>query len=151
MKLNTASETINFAVKLENDSAKFYEDAAQKYVKTRKAFLSFAEENKRNRTLVERTYYEVISDALEAGFSFEGLNADDYPIETGLTSDTSYSDVLRRAIGIEDRIQRFYLDAAEKSKSLMADVPRAFERVAKRRNERKLKLRSLLKEDCDYG
>jgi len=147
MELNTASETINFAVKLENDSAKFYENVAQRYAEGREVFRSFAVENKRNRTLVGRAYYEVISDALEACFSFEGLNTDDYLIETELIEDTSYSDMLRMAIEIEDRIQRFYLDAAERSKSLMADVPRAFERVAKKRSERKLKLRSLLKEE----
>lgn len=144
MELNTASAIINFAGKLEGDSAKFYENVAQRYAEGREIFRSFAVENKRNRTLVERAYYEVISDALEACFSFEGLNTDDYLIETESTEDTSYSDMLRMAIEMEDRIQRFYLDAAERSKSLMADVPRAFERVAKKRNERKLKLRSLL-------
>jgi hypothetical protein len=36
----------------------------------------------------------------------------------------------------------FYSDAAEQSKSLMADVPRAFKMVAKKRNLRKEKLYS---------
>ena len=146
MKLSTASGIISFAMKLEGESINFYKDAAQKYVEARDIFLSFGEENKRNKALLKRVYYEVISDALETGFSFEGLNTDDYPIEMGLINDTNYSDVLRRAMEMEDRIQRFYRAAAEKSQSLMADIPRAFERIAKKRNERKLKLK-LLQED----
>jgi len=146
MKLSTASGIISFAIKLEGESVNFYKDAAQKYVEARDIFLSFGEENKRNKALLKRVYYEVISDALETGFSFEGLNTDDYPIEMGLINDTNYSDVLRRAMEMEDRIQRFYRAAAEKSQSLMADIPRAFERIAKKRNERKLKLK-LLQED----
>jgi len=35
------------------------------------------------------------------------------------------------AIEMEGKIQRFYLDAAEVSMSLMADITRAFERTAK--------------------
>jgi len=146
MKLNTASEIINFAVKLEDNSAKFYENLAQRYEEGREIFLLFAQENKKNKTLVKRTYYEVISDALEAGFSFKSLNTDDYLLETGLIEDKGYFDILRMAIEIEERIQKFYLVTAEQSKSLMADIPRAFERIARKRNERKLKLRSLLKE-----
>lgn len=151
MKLNTASEIINFAVKLEDNSAKFYESLAQRYGEGREIFLLFAQENEKNKTLVKRTYYEVISDALEAGFSFRGLNTDDYLLETGLIEDKGYFDILRMAIEIEERIQKFYLVTAERSKSLMADIPRAFERIAKKRNERKLKLRSLLKEEGNRG
>jgi rubrerythrin len=147
MELTTASAIISFAVKLEDDSAKFYEIVADRYGEGRETFRSLAAENKKNRILVERAYYEVISDALEAGFSFEGLNADDYLVKAELVGDTSYSNMLLMAVEMEDIIQRFYLDAAERSQSLLADVPRAFERVAKKRNERKLKLRSLLKEE----
>lgn len=41
------------------------------------------------------------------------------------------------AIEMEGKIQRFYLDAAEVSMSLMADIARAFERIAKERDKRK--------------
>ena len=148
MELQTASAVISFAKNLESDSAAFYVNAAQTYPQAAEAFLLLSEENKRNRILVERTYYEVISDALEAGFSFEGLNSDDYPIKPESIPDESYSDVLKRAMGIEGDIQEFYLAAAEKSRSLMADIPRVFERVARKRDQRKLKLSSLLEESC---
>jgi rubrerythrin len=146
MRLNTASEIIKFAVKLEEDSAKFYEELARRYAEGEELFRAFAKENRKNKISVERAYYEVVSDALETGFSFEGLDADEYSIETGPTEGRGYAELLRIALGMEERIRRFYLTAAERSRSLMADVPRVFARVAKRREERKRKLKALLEE-----
>ncbi len=143
MRLNTASAIISFCRQLEEDGAKFYEDLAQKYDRDGETFLSLAKENRRNIVDIERVYYGVISDALEGCFSFD-MDADSYTLETELAEGTSYSDVLGKAIEIEDKIIEFYLDAAEQSKALMADVPRAFQRVAKKRTERKAKLQSLM-------
>lgn len=44
---------------------------------------------------------------------------------------------------IEDKIGQFYPDAVEQSKSLMADVPRAFALIARKRGNRVAKLKSL--------
>lgn len=143
MQLTTASAVINFAEELENKSAKFYEGLAQKYEEYKETFLSFVKENKKNKLLMQRSYNEVISDALETGFSFEGLGVDDYLIEVSLTEDESLPDALKKALDVEEKIQKFYLDAAEKSKSLMADVPRALERIGKKRDERKKRIKSI--------
>jgi len=143
MKLNTASAVVSFCRQLEEDGAKFYEDLAQKYDKDRETFLSFAKENRRNIADIERAYYGVISDALEGCFSFD-IDADNRRFKTELAEAPSYSDVLGKAIEVEDKIIKFYLDAAEQSKALMADVPRAFQRVVKKRTERKGKLQSLI-------
>jgi len=143
MKLNTASAVISFCRQLEEDGAQFYEDLAQKYTLDGEALLSFAKENRKNIVDIERAYYGVISDALEGCFSFD-INADSLNFETKLAEGISYSEVLKRAIEMEDRIIGFYLSAAEQSKALMADVPRAFQRVVKTRNNRKAKLQSLM-------
>jgi len=45
---------------------------------------------------------------------------------------------------IEEKILNFYQVAAEQSKHLMADVPRSFTLVAKKRSERVPKLKELL-------
>jgi rubrerythrin len=144
MELNTASETVSFARELETESAKFYENLAQKYAQGKEIFLSFAKENNKNIVQTERAYFGVISDALEGCFSFKGIDTDNYSIETTLSEGRSYADALNMAVALEEKIVKFYLDAAEVSKSLMADVPQAFERIAKKRNERILKLKSLL-------
>jgi len=39
---------------------------------------------------------------------------------------------LEKARKIEEKIQKYYSDSSEVSKSLMADIPRVFERVAKK-------------------
>lgn len=147
MELNTASEAISFSRELEGESAKFYGNLAQKYADGKEEFLTFARENDKNITQVQRTYYGVISDALEGCFSFKGIDTDDYSIETKLSEGVSYADALSMAVVLEEKIVKFYVDAAEVSKSLMADVPRVFEKIAKKRNERILKLKSLFKEN----
>lgn len=144
MELSTASEVINFAIKLEDDSQRFYESLAQRYEEGRELFLSFAREGDKNKTTIRRTYYEVISDALETSFSFEGLNIDDYLIETETIEAKDYFDAVKMAIELKKKARKFYLGVAERSRSLMADVLRAFEQVARRREKREQKLRSLL-------
>ena len=143
MKLHTCSEGISFAKELENESAKFYEDLSQRYAKDDDIFLSFIRENKKNVTQIVRTYYGVITDAIEGCFAFN-VETDEYKLETSLAQNTRYSDALDKAIEMEGKIIKFYSDAAEQSEGLMADVPRAFKMVVKKRNNRLLQLRSLL-------
>jgi len=143
MELHTASETISFAKKLESESAKFYQDLSLKYAKDEDVFLSFVKENGKNVVQIERAYYGVISDAIEGCFAFD-INPDEYTFKTELTEKASYSDALDKAVEIEEKIIKFYSDAAEQSKSLMADVPRSFIMVARKRNNRIPKLKSLV-------
>jgi rubrerythrin len=143
MALNTASATISFAKKLEEDGAKFYKDLSQKYTKDEDVFLSFVKENRRNVVQIERAYYEVITDAIEGCFAFN-INPDEYTFTTELAENASYRDALDRAVEIEEKMIKFYSDAAEQSKSLMADVPRVFTMIAKKGNNRTAKLRLLL-------
>ena len=142
MRLQTASATISFAKKLEDESAKFYQDLTQRYAEGKDTFLSFARENGENVVQIERAYYGVITDAIEGCFAFN-IEPEAYKVETALADGVSYSDALGRAIKLEEKIGKFYSDAAEQSQSLMADVPRVFVMIAKKRNNRIAKLRSL--------
>lgn len=143
MELVTASAAISYTTGKEEDSAKLYEDLAQKYMGDEETFLELAKENRRNKTSIQRAYYGVISDKLEACFCFEEMDMNKYPIKTELPEDISYSVALRKLIEMEETIQRFLLDAAEKAESLIPDVSWTFERVGKRRTARIEKLRSL--------
>lgn len=145
MVLNTASEVISFTRKLEEDSAKFYEDLAQRDIKDGETLLSFAKENRKNIIQIERAYYGVITDALEGCFAFN-INLDEYAFQTELSEKASYAEALAGAIAMEEKIKKFYSDAAEQSKSLMADVPRAFVMIAKKRDNRISMLKLLLDE-----
>ena len=144
MELNTAAAVIRFATEVEGKSAKFYDDCAKRYREVEETFLPFVKENKKNVTLVKRVYYGVISDALEACFSFKGLKVDEFLLETEFDEKASLSDVLKMSLEMENKIQEFYQRASALSESLMADLPRALKKVAEKRKERKHKLESLL-------
>jgi rubrerythrin len=142
MKLQTASSVISFARELEEDSAKFYQELAERYPQSEDTFLAFVKENKKYVVQTERAYYGVISDALEGCFAFD-LDSEKYAMEVGLHESTEQSDAVGEALKVEETIAQFYTDAAEQSESLMADVPRAFKLIAKKRGERAAKLGSL--------
>ena len=146
MELRTTAEVISFAKRLEDESAKFYQDLSQKYSADGDIFLSFATENQKNIVIIERAYYGVITDAIEGCFAFN-VNPDEYTLKIDLAENASYADAVNRAIEIEIKMVKFYSDAAEQSKSLMADVPRTFTIVAKKKKNRESKLRSLLNKE----
>ena len=143
MIINTCSGAMSFAKELENASAQFYQNLSQTFVKDKEAFLSFAKENGEFIIQIERAYYGVITDAIEGCFAFH-INPKEYALKTELAEKASYAEALAKAIEIEEKIIKFYSDAAEQSKSLMADVPRAFRMVAKKRNNRQSTLRAVL-------
>ncbi len=144
MDLNTAAAVISYTSKIEQESARFYEKWGEVHEILREAFSSFVKENKKSEKNIKRAYYNVVSDALETGFSFKGLKADvNVP---SLDNDASPYDVLKASIEMETGIQEFYLKAAELSRSLLADVPRVMGRVATSRDIRVARLRSMLEE-----
>jgi len=138
----TCSAIISFAEKLESNSSKFYEELAEKSEENKETFLAFAKEGMKNKVLVTRTYQETITDALEA--CFIQIDLSNYLAETTLKEDMSYLDALKMAIELEEKASKFYFDAAEQSKSLLATIPRAFRKVAEKRQNRKPKLKSLV-------
>jgi rubrerythrin len=141
MILQTASEGISLAKKLENESAQFYEALALKYPQGAEAFKGFAKENKKYVSQTETAYFGVITDAIEGCFAFH-IDPDNYAIKTETAGIVSYKNALAQALKIEETMIKFYTDAAEQSKSLMADVPRTFNLIARKRGERLAKLKS---------
>lgn len=142
MKLQTASETLSFIRELEEKAAKFYEDLAQKFPDNGDDFLSFAKENRKYNKQIQMTYQSVITDAIEGCYAFN-LETDNYTFETGLPENAGLADAANKALTIEDKIIGCYNDGAEQSMSLLADVPRNFKIVARKRNNRLEKLKLL--------
>jgi len=140
----TTSTIINFSERLEEASAKFYEALAERLAEHKDTFLAWAKESRKNKVLVIRTYQETITDALEACYCFEGLNLGDYSFGVGLAPDTSPAGALKKALALEEKAQKFYLDVAERSQALLATIPRAFRRVAETRGKRKAELRAMM-------
>ena len=135
MKLQTASSVISLAKELETDSAKYYEALADKYAEAKDSFETYAKENKKFILQTERTYFSTISDAIEGCFAFN-MDSDDYTLETKVADGASLKEALAQIIKMEEMIIKFYTIAAEQSQSLMADVPRNFKLIVKKRNAR---------------
>jgi len=143
MLVNTCSGAISLSKEIENESTKFYQEMAKKYETEKELFITFIKENGKFIMQIERAYYGVITDALEGCFAFN-LNPEDYTFKTNLPKDFGYSKAIAEALDMENKIINFYQTAAEQSKHLMADVPRSFILVVKKRSERIFKLETLL-------
>jgi hypothetical protein len=136
MKLNTMAGVMSFVSKIEKDSALFYRNYAEKYPELESIFLSWNKENSKFEKNVKRTYFGVITDTLESNYAFQGLDTDDYSFETQLSEDVDSSEAGKKAREIEETIKDFYLKAAQLSDGHMADIPRLFRKIAKKREER---------------
>jgi hypothetical protein len=145
MQLNTSASVISFAKQLEADSAAFYEKMADQHPKAKEMLLTFSKENSNYATMVQRAYYGVITDAIEGCFAFS-VETDKYAFEKEPAKEIGFADTLNQAIDMEQKLISFYTDAAQQSEAFMADVPRTFLIVAKKRKSREDKLRTLLKE-----
>ena len=139
MELNTASAAIRFAKNLEDDSRELYERVSERYPEWQTAIAPYIRDNKRNVGSIDRAYIGVVSDALDTQFAFEGIDTDDYKIVTDLPD--SPDDVIAVLASNEDAIIAFYRAAADSSRDLLADVPRAFDRIASKRSRRAEALR----------
>jgi len=146
MNINTCSQVVSLARELEQKAAGFYRDLARRWPQKEDFFLGFAEENENYVTLVERAYYGVISDAYEGCFAFD-MDPEAYGINIDLPEGVSLSEAGAAALAMEEKIIGFYREAARQSKSLMADVPRAMELVARKRSERLGRLRSMMEKE----
>jgi len=134
MKLCTTSETISFAKELEEQSGKFYMTMAQRFEQVRN-LEKFQEENRKFSIQIQRAYQSVITDAIEGCFAFK-LESDDYLLDTDLPEGLDFSVALEKAITMEEKISAFYETAADQSMALMADIPRNFKIISRKRQKR---------------
>lgn len=142
MNLRTASETLSFIRELEEKAAAFYEDLAKRFPEKGEDFLNFAKENRKTNKQIQMAYQSVITDAIEGCYAFD-LEADDYTFDADLPDNAGLSEAASKALAIEEKILKCYTVGAEQSGSLLADVPRNFKIVVKKRNNRLEKLKSL--------
>jgi soluble lytic murein transglycosylase-like protein len=143
MIINTMSEGISLAKKLETDSAGYYERMARQYPENAETWLAYAKENKKNFVQIERAYFGVITDAIEGCYALN-LETDKYSIDTNLPANLASQAALKKAIVIETRIISYLTDSAAQSSALMADVPRTFIIVSKKHNNRIASLTTML-------
>lgn len=136
MLLNTMSAVMTFVTRIENDSADFFEAAAEKFPEIKAELTARAKENRKFAKQVKQTYFGIITDTLESNYCFEGLDSDHYPLDVELSDSADIDEIKEKAGKIEDTISEFYTTAAGMSEGLMADIPRLFKKIAQKREKR---------------
>ena len=141
MKLNTMAAVMTFVTQLETDAAAFYETRAAGQPELGALLQTWARENRKFEKQVKQTYFGVITDTLESNYSFQGLDTDSFSLNMAIPDDADAGTMKNSALALEENIQAFYLEAARLSEGLMADIPRLFRKIAKKREERCQELR----------
>lgn len=141
MELNTASQVVSLARKMEEDTAVLYDTMAA-HSPAGEVLAALAAESRKNVKQIERVYYSVITDALEGCFAFK-IDADAYSVRNVLGGAGHRKPDLNDAVAVEVKTQEFYAEAARQSGSLLADIPRLFTTLARKRQERISRLRTI--------
>ena len=140
----TASAVISHCEELEDRASAFYSALSAMFPAHRDVFSGFVEESRKNKVILVRTYRETVSDALETGFAFKGLELQADLVPLVVSDSTELCEALVEALEFERSAADFYTKVATLSQSLLATIPRAFRRVARRRAARHDVLQSLV-------
>ena len=141
MELCTTSETISFAKELEEKAGDFFEALSQRFAEA-KDLAAFKEENRKFAIQIQRAYQSVITDAIEGCFAFT-LESENYTIDGDLPEGIGYKEAIQKALAMEETIVDFYTTAADQSMALMADIPRTFKIVVRKRSGRLDRLKGM--------
>ena len=139
----TAAQVIAASEKLETDSAALYRELAARFPQRAGMFEAAAQDSEKLRLTITRTYQETISDALEACFCFQGLRLKDYGADMGLGGKVALAEALQVAKALEKTAVTFYEEVAVRSQSLLATIPGAFKRAARKRTARLQEIEAL--------
>lgn len=146
MELSTFGTLLAFAIELEEGAARFYLDAAENvgHAGAREAFLAFARQNTNRKALLVATRQEHVTEMVLEPIN--DLRRHDYEVRVGLTRGMNGAQLLKLAMAVEEKAQRFYADAATKARHLLAGVARRFARLAREKEERLHELQALFSE-----
>ncbi len=134
---------VSFAQRLEERSELFYEKLCEQFPSQADLFHVFAHEDKLNKVLVTRTYQETVTDALETGYSFEGLNLNGIIPNDVWADHPDLPGSIEGAILLEQAAASFYADIAGRSEMLLSTIYTAFKKIEGVRRKRLPKLESL--------
>ena len=140
----TAAQIISHTQRLEDESAALYRKLAEQAGANAPLFLAAAEESEKLKVNIVRTYQETVSDALETGYSFAGLRLEDFAMEASTAEGAGLKDGVRHAMEMEAKTVAFYEEVAQRSENLLATIPGAFRRAARKREARRKQLEALL-------
>jgi len=134
LELRTFSAVLKFTLQLEDHTAQFYQDAASndKYSQAKQTFLTFSEDSKKRKQILEKTARESVDHSLLEPIS--GLFEEQHAGSPVLSESMSYGDVLVAAKQLEEIMQKLYADAGERI-SFIPTVSRLYKRYAQERSK----------------
>jgi rubrerythrin len=139
VSLNTFGAIVTFAIDLEGAMQRFYEEASAVGGDAAETFENYAKKSaKRRQRLIAVRQDNVTEMVLEP---ISGLNQIDY--EPKAATPTDQASALAEAIRLEQRAERFYMDAGPKLN--VTEPRRAFQKLAQENTERLVELRDLAK------
>lgn len=132
MELKTFSAVLKFTLQFEDHTAQFYQEAASsdEYPRAKQTFLTFSEDSKKRKQVLEKTARESVDHSLLEPIS--GLFEEQYAGSPVLSESMSYGDVLVAAKQLEEIMQKLYADAGERI-SFIPTVSRLYKRYAQER------------------
>jgi hypothetical protein len=134
LELRTFSAVLKFTLQLEDHTAQFYQEAASsdKYPQAKQTFLTFSQDSKKRKQILEKTARESVDHSLLEPIS--GLFEEQYSGSPVLSESMSYGDVLVAAKQLEEIMQKLYADAGERI-SFIPTVSRLYKRYAQERSK----------------
>jgi rubrerythrin len=135
MELSTFSSLLSFAVEIEERSVRFYEEAADSGVcgHRNETILVLARQGRNRRLLLLAARQENVTEMILEPIT--GLDSKWYEVD--YRQFVECAGWLAMAAEVERNSLRFYLDAGDRAKHLLAGVARTFARLA-RENEQRL-------------
>ncbi|MEW6375742.1 MAG: hypothetical protein AB1502_08120 [Thermodesulfobacteriota bacterium] len=147
MKLTNFGTALKFAMHREDQTIEIYEGTTRnlKNIEVRDILLSLAMAGKKRRAALERLYRENMYSDMDTGI-FEpiaGLNVSEYIIEVKRSYKVKYPDILKLAIEIEDKTEKFYHELANRLKVRRSGIARDLLKMNQENLDDRLKLKHL--------
>jgi len=141
MALNTFGAIMGFAAEMVQQTEAFYETMIQKVKDPilREALQVLLEEEGKNYSLMEKTRRENVTEMILEPIA--GLHPGDYEIEAKVMDQTKDVDLLKTALILEGREQRFFSEVSDKVP--LPEVGRIFRKVAQKKERSLAKLKTL--------
>jgi rubrerythrin len=132
MELTTFSMVLRYTLQLEDQTAQFYRNlaASNQLPQAKELFTKFADNSDRRRKDLERTARESVDHSLLEPVS--GIFEETYSLNTILPNGAAITDAISAAKTLEERMQKFYLEAGDKIK-FISNVSRLYKRYAQDR------------------
>jgi len=143
MSFGSFEEIVRFAIDKEKEAIAFYEDAGKQetYSGGRKAFLEFADEERKHQALLEG-FLKGEKSVADYGFKWiPDIKRSDYLVDLTYEKGMPYADMLRLAMKREEKSLKLYNDLAGKTGD--KDLLKVFKMLSQEEAKHKLALETL--------